>query len=396
MIGESLPTAVVLGMSPTGLAVVRSLGRQGVPVISLDKNPWAIGRFSKYGKYLRVKGRKEEWEEMLLQALLSLTQQLPKKPVLFCTEDVYLLFAAKYADQIRESYILPSSMTEEIIRMFLDKERFYKMCLEQGVELPATYFPQSPEEVRTFSQELSYPCIIKPSFPHLWRKRLRGGKVILVHNPQELVSEYERIYHWDKRVVIQEVVPGGDDCIYVFGGYFNKNSEPLAIFTGKKLRQFPPRFGSASLAQSVWQPEVAEMSIALLKKLKFHGICGTEFKRDPRDGRFKMMEINQRPVLWFSLVEASGVPLIYAAYRDLIGEPLSGTERQKDEIKWIYTVRDLASSISYLFGNELALGDWFKSIRGKKVYANFARDDILLMPMLPVYLITQLCEYIRR
>ena len=108
-----------------------------------------------------------------------------------------------------------------------------------------------------------------------------------------------------------------------------------------------------------------------------------------------MMEINQRPVLWCALVEASGVPLTYTAYRDLIGEPVPNASQQKEGVKWIYTARDLVSSISYISRRQLAIGDWFSSIRGKKVHANFAWDDMQLMPMLPVYLTMQFCEYFR-
>ncbi|MFC1897877.1 hypothetical protein ACFLX8_04890 [Chloroflexota bacterium] len=284
-------------------------------------------------------------------------------------------------------------MNEETIKVFADKECFYKMCLEQGVELPVTYFPQNLRDVKSFSQELCYPCIIKPSFPHLWRRKLRGAKVIHIRNPQELISEYERIHHWDKHVVIQEVIPGEENRIFIFGGYFNKNSEPLAVFTGRKLRQFPPKFGSASLAESVWKPEIAEMSITLLKKLKFSGICGTEYKLDPRDNRFKMMEINQRHCLWCSLIEASGVPFTYVSYRDLIGDPLSVTYRQTEGIKRIYTARDIASSFSYMFSGELTLGDWYRSVRHKKIHAILAYDDIQPAVMQPICLAIEFWEY---
>ena len=141
------------------------------------------------------------------------------------------------------------------------------------------------------------------------------------------------------------------------------------------------------------QPEVAEMSIELLRRLKFHGICGTEFKKDPRDGRFKMMEINLRPTLWFSIIEASGIEVIYAIYQDLIGSSFLQSGCQSNGVKWIYTARDLVSSLYYLLQGDLTPGTWLRSLRGKKAHAIFARDDFRVMVPLPFCLAKEFWQY---
>ena len=53
--------------------------------------------------------------------------------------------------------------------------------------------------------------------------------------------------------------------------------------------------------------------------LGFHGISQVEFKRDPRDGRYKLMEINPRLWQWHGLAAACGVDLPRIAYCDLLG-----------------------------------------------------------------------------
>ena len=60
-----------------------------------------------------------------------------------------------------------------------------------------------------------------------------------------------------------------------------------------------------------------------------------EFKRDPRDGGYKLMEINARHWLWHSLAAACGVNLSYVAYRDAIGDPFVAP-RQIDGRRWIF------------------------------------------------------------
>jgi peptidoglycan/xylan/chitin deacetylase (PgdA/CDA1 family) len=86
-------------------------------------------------------------------------------------------------------------------------------------------------------------------------------------------------------------------------------------------------FGSASFAESEWSPEVARLSTELIGKLGFAGVCGTEYKPDPRDGRWKLIEVNPRPTLWFSLTRAAGCDVVFEAYRDLVGRPGPRSER---------------------------------------------------------------------
>ena len=50
------------------------------------------------------------------------------------------------------------------------------------------------------------------------------------------------------------------------------------------------------------------------------GLSQVEFKRDPRDGSFRLMEVNPRLWQWHGLASACGVDLPVIAYRDLTGE----------------------------------------------------------------------------
>ena len=384
----SYPLAVVLGMSPTGLFVARSLGRRGVPVIGVDRDFWSVGRFSKYVRFLHV-----ENEGALYKAMVRVASSEDQKPILFCADDYHLHFLAKYAQALSEYYVIPRSYNKATIEMFLDKRKFYMMCMKYSIELPSTYFPSDLGEVKSISREISYPCVIKPVFSYLWRKKLRGKKMVEVNSPDELVRQYMALSSFNKDLIIQEVVPGGDELIYVFGGYFDRNSEPLAMFTGRKLRQFPPKFGSASLVESLWCQEIAEKSVALLKKVGFHGVCGTEFKLDPRSGTFKMMEINIRPTLWFSITEASGVDIIYVAYRDLAGFPVENSLSQRDYVRWVYSLRDFVSAIYYISRGELSFKKWIRSLKGIKAHAIYAKDDLYPVILMPICLASEFLSH---
>ena len=62
-----------------------------------------------------------------------------------------------------------------------------------------------------------------------------------------------------------------------------------------------------------------DAALRLLRAFDFHGVSQVEFKRDPRDGRYKLMEVNPRLWLWHGLAASLGVDFARIAYLDLLG-----------------------------------------------------------------------------
>lgn len=385
----SKPVAIVAGLCPTGLAVVRSLGRQGIPVVGVDLNPRAIGFSSRYCMRLESAESIQSKQE-LISALERFGKSLPTKGVLFPTTDEYLSLISQNAEKLKKYYIFP--LEENIVESFLNKKQFYRLCVENNVAIPRTHFPKDIEDLISISREMTYPCILKPVYSHVWQKKLRGQKVFKASSSDELIETYKKVIEFNKEVMVQEIIQGKDDRIYLCAAYFSKNAEPLAIFTGRALRQYPTEFGTKSLAEAVDDPEVAELSIRFLKAINFQGICGVEFKRDPRDNQLKMIEINPRPVRWHSLTDACEVPIVYTAYRDLLGKEVKPVSSQ-GKGKWIFVWRDLLSATKYVLRRQLSIGNWINSLKGKKEYAIFRWDDPIPFFYFPIYLISQVKKY---
>ena len=176
--------------------------------------------------------------------------------------------------------------------------------------------------------------------------------------------------------MLQDIVPGGDEELYTLGSYLDAQSRPLAQFTGHKLRQHPPRFGHVSMAVSTWVPELAEAGLRLLHELGYHGVSQVEFKRDPRDGRYRLMEVNARHWMWHSLATACGVNLSLAAYRDAIGEPYI-SPRQVDGLKWVVSLTDARDAFARWRRGEEKLWPWLRSYRGVRVDGLYSLRDPL-------------------
>lgn len=385
------PSAIVLGLTGTGLAIARELSSMGVEVIGVDSNRLEIGHFSKWCRNIPYLSFRED--DQLLAALEHFAHSLPRKAVLFPAHDRYVTFISNHSSELKKWYIFSSSLQPEVTDIFVNKKRFYEICIDNEIDIPRTYYPKGIDDIVYISRNIQFPCIIKPFFSHLWRRKLHGRKVIELQDQETLIEQYHRISAWDGGFMIQEVIPGPENSIYVFGGYFDRQSRPLTTFTGRKLRQYPPNFGSGSLVESYTYDELTDLSVSLLSKLGVHGIYTTEFKRDSRDGKLKMIEINQRAALWFALTGAAGVKVVYSAYRDLIGEEVDQNIcNQLDGIRWVYLQRDVLASLHYFLRSELSIADWIVSMKGKKVYALLSRDDMRTVMATPLYLASQFAK----
>jgi predicted ATP-grasp superfamily ATP-dependent carboligase len=92
------------------------------------------------------------------------------------------------------------------------------------------------------------------------------------------------------------------------------------------------------VGEAVWVPEVVEASLQLLRSFGYHGLSQVEFKRDARDGRYKLMEINPRLWQWHGLASACGVDLPRIAYADLIGKTPPDAHMNGNGKRWAITL----------------------------------------------------------
>ena len=106
------------------------------------------------------------------------------------------------------------------------------------------------------------------------------------------------------------------------------------MFTGRKLEQWPPGFGTSCLADARWDPTIAAAGVRVLQELGYWGISEIEFVEDA-DGRPLLLDVNTRPWKWVGLPVAAGVDLPLLAYRDAVGEPYDSGP-QRDGVRWTF------------------------------------------------------------
>jgi predicted ATP-grasp superfamily ATP-dependent carboligase len=129
-----------------------------------------------------------------------------------------------------------------------------------------------------------------------------------------------------ENTILQEVIKSGDGHIYICSVYFDGESQPLGIYTGRKIRQYLPDFGVTCFGESVIEPKVLELTIEFLQKIKFKGLGTAEFAKDRIGGEYLFLELNGRSYYHNILFTDCGINLPYINYCDLTEKPCTITQ----------------------------------------------------------------------
>ncbi len=361
---------------------MRSLGRLGVPVFNVDPNRWAPAFSSRYCQGRFLWDVEHEPAEESLNFLARTARQLGRKAILIPTTDRTAIFVADNAANLREWFMFPQQPAG-LARKLCSKIEMYHLAKSAGIPTAETIAPRSVVEVHQFASTAQFPVMIKAIDGQLLWERCRK-KMFIVRTPEELTERYIQCEDPTRpNLILQEYVPGGDDTVWMFNGYFNEASQCLLAFTGKKIRQCPVYTGSTSLGICLRNPIVEDLTLKFMSALSYHGILDIGFRYDARDGSYKVLDVNPRIGATFRLfVGQNGVDVAHALYLDLTGQPVpSGQAR--DGRKWFVEDLDLVSSYRYCRDGKLTLRDWFSSFRGVEESAFFAWDDPL--PVLPMF-----------
>jgi D-aspartate ligase len=357
------PAAVVVDVGwVNGLAAIRSLGRAGVPVIALDHRRGALGFRSRYATPMLCPDPQDE--QAFVEFLAGLGDGLGSSAPIFPTHDEPLNAIARAGERLGKRFLFPFPPWEVLSR--IQTKRGQLEAAEQvGIPVPRWAATSSAAD------ELGYPVLVKPSSTEGFKRRF-GRQAFRCENREQVERAFTEAEPYEP--LVQELVPGGDEQLYTLGSYLAADGRPLGLFCGRKLRQTPPGVGTCRVGEAVWVDEVVEQGLRLLHELGHTGLSQVEFKRDPRDGTYRLMEVNPRLWQWHGLAAACGVDVTRIAYEDLVGERPAPASMNGRRRRW---------AITLLHGERPA------PQRPPYVDAVFARDD--LKPAL-----VQVARWVRR
>lgn len=367
--------AVVLGLFETGLGVGRSLGRSGISVLGLDASK-KLGFYSRYIKASLCPDPLDR-ESEFISLLLDIGARQQHKPVLFITSDDFLNSVSKNRALLEEHYRL-NLPAHHIVESTTDKFKQHHLAAQAGIPVPTTFVADDMEQVQRISDEIPLPAFIKGREASAWRRRMGvDRKGFVVKTREELLAAFRLIFECGATGLIQEIIPGPDTSHFKASCYISQSGDVLLAFGLQKIRQQPKGFGFGCLVQSVHYLELLEIGTRFLKAIGYRGVGSAEFKYDRRDGKFKLIELNPRYWQQNALAEKCGMnfPLIH--YLDLTGQEPKALSGYREGIKWVNLYSDLQSFRDYQRELGLPLTDWFRSLKGPRMYSDHAWDDVL-------------------
>jgi predicted ATP-grasp superfamily ATP-dependent carboligase len=382
-LADTSTPVVVLNCGLGALSIMRTLGYLGVSVYGVTSDPRAHALRSRYCRQRFVLPDERASGAALARSLLDLRRNFEKKPILIATSDETAIVVADAYDELAEAYLIAQN-GGSIVAALADKMTMFGLARKHGLPAPQTLLPRTLEEAKAYAATASYPVMLKGAMGNRLYART-GKKMVFVHSAAELLEQYQLLQDPDQpNLMIQEVIPGGDDEVYIFNGYFDRNSDCLVGYTGRKIRQFPVHVGCASLGECCWVQEVADLTTTFMKKVGYRGILDIGYRKDPRDGRYKVLDINPRVGQAFRLfVSDNDLDVVRALYLDQTGQPVPVDSARREGRRWIIEDYDLISSLDYFREGSLSFSNWARSFKRLEEGAWFSlKDPLPLIDML--------------
>jgi D-aspartate ligase len=352
------PGAIIIEGHVQGLSNTRSLGEAGIPVFVVDKTN-CIARYSKYCRkfYKSPDFIKDEFADFLIE--LAIREKI-KDWVLIPSNDHAVYTLSKHKARLEEHYkvITPGL---EIIENVYDKLKLLDIAEACGLPVPVTQNFKTPEEaLRT---DLKFPVITKGRNGLSFYRHIRK-KALLAEDEPKLRAQLHLID--DKYAVqksfTQELIPFDGTNKTISFTAFCVEGEIKSHWTGVKLREHPLRFGTATFAQSISCDECYKQSVPLLNELNYTGVCEVEYLFDPRNGKYKLIEINARTWLWVGLAKACGVDYVKMIYNYVNGINMDYPKSYLVGMNWLNPISDLVFSLIAILTFRLNPGVYLKSI----------------------------------
>lgn len=335
---STISTAVVVGVCAHGLAIVRSLAKNGIPVVALEANQSLPGFHTRHAKIIRVDDINGHG---LIDALKNTVTDLnsPTIPVLFLTNDNMVRIVGEHWHEIDGLYKLSWSHCRSHVLQLLDKRSLQEHCDIHGLPYPKTVLLTENKQLESVCHGLQFPLIVKPAFP------LSRFKVRLVNDLHELKMLADK-YNSSLPFLLQRWITGGDQQL-LFTAFYLDRGKILATFQGRKLASWPPALGQTTVAQPYQDNIAFEITKKFFETLSFSGPVSLEIKIDKHGKPWIIEPTLGRTDYWLDCCTANGVnlPLIEHQAQTL---EFCLQQTQKNEVIWFDTESRPFSYIAFI------------------------------------------------
>lgn len=319
--GDHRVPAIVLGRGPTALGILRCLTMAGIPTyVACPASDHVT-----HSRWYRPTPGPNVWNGSLGPQALELLRQMPlQKAVLIAGADDAALWLTDLPNTDLASRFFLSTSSRETQEILQDKSRFSAYLETVHVPHPRTFRIECDADIEAIPFDDLDRVFIKPVNSQKFSD-VTGVKGIWVTRKTELHAAWRPLHDQGFRLMAQEYVPGTASDHYFVDGFCDGSGEMTGLFARQRIRISPPDFGNSSYCRSIpleqLQTPVDDVK-RLLAKLNYRGIFSAEFKRDRRDGVYRILEVNTRAWTYVEFAARCGVNVCEMAYQDALGLPV--------------------------------------------------------------------------
>jgi D-aspartate ligase len=364
-----------------GVNLVRCLGLAGIPAIVASPDPTEPAFASRYcrGSILLPPYEHPKALNRLLAVGEKLRSIAGRRVPLMCGSDDALKLLYAHRDRLQRHFVM--LLNEPAVATgLIDKERFQQLAAKRGLPVPREFRWDAASELSL--EAAGMEVLVKPKTKVDWHDshlhdRLfgEGGKARIFANGREAMADADVAY-FREQLAFQEYIPGDDRSLWSYHGFADEHGKVLAAFVGRKIRTDPPLTGESAFIEVAEDAALDALGREIAARLPLRGAFKMDFKQDPRDGRWLLLEINARFNLWHYLGARNGLNLVQVAYEYLLERARPVAPRAATTYRWLSLELDWRAYRALRERRELTFGRWIASIAlSRNVFDLFSWSD---------------------
>lgn len=341
--------ALVLGEGYTALAAARALGRAGVNVLVAAAATGFAGR-SRFVRG-RISGVEETADGVLAAARAFGVEQAVLVPCSDIWCEAIVSLPAEARDRLATS--LPSA---DVVATLIDKAALADLLRRRDVPHPRTVVVDGPAALAVMDGQAT-SWILKPRSSQPFNRVFRR-KGYVVRTRPEAQSRLAACTRAGQAMILQEYLPGPASAHVLLDGFQDRAGVARARLARRRVRKYPPDLGDSTSGIFISLDEVAEPLRSLdelLAGLGYRGMVSAEFKLDPRDGAYKLLEVNCRPFVYFESALRWGTNLCLMAYCDALALPLPAVGAPPGGAQYGHVLADARALLAQYRRRELSV-----------------------------------------
>jgi D-aspartate ligase len=297
------------------VGIARTLGRLGVPVYAVVEDRYTPLATSRYVTKSFIWDTWPGEHEMFLNAMSAIGEFIGRPTILIPVDDLSAICVAENAGTLSRWFLFPK-LARDLPRQLANKASLYSLCAEIGIPCTRSIVPRSAGDVDEFIRHTALPVVVKAA--EQWRLLNDRNNALVIRTREALFKLYESIEPKGRsQMVLQEYIPGED---WIYHGYSNSDMDLYLGFTGKKLLGYPLDAGSTATGISLGNEALMSQCEKLLRAISYSGVTDMDWRKDERDGQYKILDCNPRVGMNFRMFETGeAIDVVRAQHLNLSG-----------------------------------------------------------------------------